>query len=386
MTSPSSSGQKTGRGEAVAIYPDKKGRGQPTGRFRVEVQLKGHRLRGRFDTLEEARIAEEEWRRKLAFGDTESATQREDTRGAPKTLLQLLTKAAPLLWNGSDHGIDAEGKVRRMAAHLGDPRLADLNSGHVDDLILWLRREGRSPATVNRHLSALHKVLKWGHAKGRAYVPEMPDFTWQDEDEGRIRWLSREEERTLCEKLSALGRADIADFVIAAIDTGCRRSELLGAQPDQLDGNWLRLWATKNGDPRSVPLTPRAWAVLRKRLPWSFSKSQLRYWWDKAKHTMGLADDEDFVVHALRHTTATRLVERGVNLRVVQKFMGHRAIQTTLRYAHVSDDLLADAATRLCQVDSIQLRSEVGARDEGEGDGLALPHAHHGTQLASRSR
>jgi site-specific recombinase XerD len=51
---------------------------------------------------------------------------------------------------------------------------------------------------------------------------------------------------------------------------------------------------------------------------------------------MGLSDDENFVFHCLRHTRATRLVEMGVNLRVIQQFMGHKAIQTTLRYAHVS--------------------------------------------------
>jgi integrase len=369
----------------VAIYPDKRGRGQPTGRFRVEVQLKGRRLRGRFDTLEQARIAEEEWRRRLASGDTECATQREDTRGAPKTLLQLLAKAAPLVWNGSAHGLDAEGKVRRMAAHLGDPRLCDLNTGQVDDLILWLRQQGRSPATINRYLSALHKVLKWGHAKGRAYVPVMPEFTWQDEDEGRIRWLSREEELKIVAVLQALGQPEIADFVLAAIDTGCRRSELLAATPDQLDGNWLRLWKTKNGEARSVPLTPRAKDILTRRLPWRFTKYPLRYWWDRAKERMGLAEDEEFVLHACRHTTATRLVERGVNLRVVQQFMGHKSIQTTLRYAHISDELLTEAASRLSHLDFIRVRHGVGVLAAAQGDGLELPSPDQQTQLASSS-
>jgi integrase len=350
------------------------------------VQLNGRRLRGRFDTLEQARVAEQEWKRKLASGDTERATLREDNRGAPKTLLQLLAKAAPLLWNGSDHGIDAEGKVRRIAARLGDPRLSDLNTGHVDDLILWLRQEGRSPATVNRYLSALHRVLNWGHAKGRAYVPVVPEFTWQDEDEGRIRWLSWEEERRLCETLCSLGHEEIADFVIAAIDTGCRRSELLGAQSDQLDGNWLRLWTTKNGDPRSVPLTPRAKDILTRRLPWSFTKYPLRYWWDRARERMGLAEDEDFVLHACRHTTATRLVERGVNLRVVQQFMGHKSIQTTLRYAHISDELLTEAATRLSHLDRIRVRHGVGALAAGQGDGREVESRDQQSQLASRGR
>jgi hypothetical protein len=77
---------------------------------------------------------------------------------------------------------------------------------------------------------------------------------------------------------------------------------------------------------------------------------------------MGLSDDEDFVFHALRHTRATRLVQHGVNLRVIQQFMGHKAIQTTLRYAHVSDDMLASA------VDKIQLLETVGEAKVPPGD------------------
>jgi integrase len=352
----------------MAIYPDKKGK-QLTGRFRVEVQLDGRRMRGRFDTIDEARQREVEWKGKLAAGDTEDATVRDDLRGAPKTLSQLLAKASPLVWNGSDHGEVCGLRVRKIIGWLGDTRLSDLSTSYLDDLVLRLRAEGRSPATINRYLSALHVILDWGHARGRAYIPVMPDFSWQDEDEGRIRYLTQDEEQLLSFTLRSLGQDEMADYCIVAIDTGCRRSELLTAKRDQLDGMWLRLWATKNGKPRSVPLTERAQVVLESRLPWKFTDAQLTYWWAKAKEAMGLAEDDQFVVHALRHTCATRLVERGVNLRVIQRFMGHLTIETTLRYAHVSDELLADAATRLSQVVSIHQGRPEGDETEGHGGG-----------------
>jgi hypothetical protein len=121
-------------------------------------------------------------------------------------------------------------------------------------------------------------------------------------------------------------------------------------QRDQLDGKWLRLWQTKNGAPRSVPLTERTQAILAERLPWTVKEHQIRYAWEKAKVAMGLSQDEDFVFHTLRHTRATRLVELGVNLRVIQQFMGHKAIQTTIRYAHVSNEMLVDAVSRMERV------------------------------------
>jgi site-specific recombinase XerD len=51
---------------------------------------------------------------------------------------------------------------------------------------------------------------------------------------------------------------------------------------------------------------------------------------------LGLDRDEQFVIHALRHTFASRLVQRGVELATVSKLLGHRSLLTTMRYAHLA--------------------------------------------------
>lgn len=350
----------------MAIYADKKD-GKLTGRFKVEVQLGGRRLRGRFGTIEDARKADKEWKVRLAKGDTAGATERVDTRSGPQTLAQLLERAAPLLWNGSTHGTYATAQVTQIDGWLGSPKLKDIDTTSADTVVLKLRALGRSPATINRYLSAFNAVLRWGHKPGRGYVATLPEITWQDEDEGRIRTLSVQEETKGVLWLRARGQEEIADYILAAIDTGCRRGELHPAQRGQLDGAWLRLWGdqTKSGYSRSVPLTGRARGILEARLPWKFSKAQLRYWWDQMQVALGLEADEDFVLHACRHTCATRLVERGVNLRVIQTWLGHRTINTTLRYTHVSDDLLAEAAVALARPDANLARKVVGVEQEG---------------------
>jgi integrase len=75
-----------------------------------------------------------------------------------------------------------------------------------------------------------------------------------------------------------------------------------------------------------------------------------RYWFDKTKPAMGLAAEDAFVIHACRHTCATRLVEAGVNLRVIQRWLGHKNLATTARYAKSSDDILLRGAASLASL------------------------------------
>ena len=59
---------------------------------------------------------------------------------------------------------------------------------------------------------------------------------------------------------------------------------------------------------------------------------------------MQLDRDTQFIPHALRHTCASRLVQRGVSLLVVKEWMGHKSIVTTQRYSHLAAQNLFDAA------------------------------------------
>jgi integrase len=70
---------------------------------------------------------------------------------------------------------------------------------------------------------------------------------------------------------------------------------------------------------------------------------------------------QDFRFHDLRHTFATRLAMKGVDLATIAKLMGHHGIRMTERYAHLSEDRLREAAEMLTDT-----RTDTGPSDDSE--------------------
>jgi integrase len=100
-------------------------------------------------------------------------------------------------------------------------------------------------------------------------------------------------------------------------------------------------------------MTKRVASVLKRRSegnaskPFNLTPYQSDKAWAWAREQMGLKNDTEFIIHALRHTCASRLVNAGVDLYVVKEWLGHSSIQVTERYAHLAPRKLAHAATIL---------------------------------------
>lgn len=184
------------------------------------------------------------------------------------------------------------------------------------------------------------------------------------------------------------------------LETGMRTAELIGLTWDSIDWKKHTLTVNKSleyrhgegywraGPPktkksyRTIPLTNRAYSILKERYDARESRkesevlSQVLEYTDSrtgekkclvmrdlvfvnwrtgepAKnssydtHLYKLCDEagiKHFCMHALRHTYATRAIERGVQPKVLQQLLGHASIKTTMdRYVHVTDESLTNA-------------------------------------------
>lgn len=271
----------------------------------------------------------------------------------------------------------ADDKVRmaRLKEWLGD-RPAD--SVSPQEIERWLsgKSEKLKPATLNRYRALLSLAYRLGMQNGKVFSNPARLVRQRKEENGRIRFLSTEEEQALRKVMQKDYLQHEAELDVA-LNTGLRRSEQYGLTWDCVDFERRQLTVprSKNGETRHIPLNDAAIAALRTTEtykngnPYVFLNSDgvrlqsPRFWFEAA---LGEAKLKDFTWHCLRHTFASRLVMSGVDLRTVQELMGHKTIQMTVRYAHLAPQHRLSAVQRLCDTEAVQngpsdTRSDTGA-------------------------
>ena len=134
-------------------------------------------------------------------------------------------------------------------------------------------------------------------------------------------------------------------LVVLAIETGMRRSELLGLTWDNIDlkRRTAYLPDTKNGSNRTVPLSSKAVAVISNldktqvRL-FPVSDNAIRLSWDKLRKR---AKADDLRFHDLRHEAISRFFERGLSVAEVALISGHKDPRMLMRYTHLKAEDVA---------------------------------------------
>ena len=223
--------------------------------------------------------------------------------------------------------------------------------------------------TINYMGSILYNAMLDAHQRGQMTTEPTRMKTLQAEN-GRIRFLSLDEEFSVTSWFQQNGHDTYKDLVLFYIETGLRKSEALNLKWCDVDLKRKRIsiWRTKSNFPRSISMTPMVVEILQ-RLQMSkhnsarhddkiFGHISVRNFgrtWGAMRTALGLQNDEEFVLHALRHTCCTRMVEAGTDLRTVMEWMGHSSLEITQRYSHFIPKRMDDAVGRLVSLRAGQL-------------------------------
>jgi len=308
------------------------------------------RSTGKF-TKREAKLVEAVEKKRMMVDGALSPRER-----AARMLLSIaIQKTYDERWKDNKDGLKSQRLAELAMEHIGDIPLSKIDDQMIKRLVKKLEDSGVKGATVNRYLATMKTLLRhhqqpWEHIK------------LKKESKGRIRVISREEEATVVNLLRNTEHnsrrsyfPEVADLVEVLVDTGCRLSEILNLKYEDInwDSNLISIWINKGDKPRSIPMTKRVGGILLARQvvntvkPFTVDIDQAQKAWGWTRKRMLLDGDKEFVMHALRHTTATRLIDRGIDLYTVKEWLGHSTIQVTERYAHLNPDKLVHAASAL---------------------------------------
>ena len=133
---------------------------RPTGSFQVSVMLKGKRFRKDFRTKQEAEIFIAELNLNRLRGVVAHPTFAAATR--PRLWRELQAEVMKRCWKGTKGENTARINSNSVVSFFGpENEFADLTESHVVAFIAERRGQGLSPATINRHLSALSKMMTY---------------------------------------------------------------------------------------------------------------------------------------------------------------------------------------------------------------------------------
>lgn len=242
-----------------------------------------------------------------------------------------------------------------LAPVFGAMRVADLMPADVmrwrDDCV------GRREAKFNRAIPVLAALLKYAeqlHLRRKGSNPCRGTPRYHREP--KERYLSPLEYRRMGAALRAAEPTAPAEVAIVRLllYTGARVGEILNLRWEWVRPPHLALPDSKTG-PKLIWLNSQALATLeavprRDGCPFVFpnglGNAPLRFdnWWFKFRRTCSLPDVR---VHDLRHSFASTAIMDNVPLATIGKLLGHMLPETTAKYAHLSDDVIADAAQRI---------------------------------------
>ena len=151
-------------------------------------------------------------------------------------------------------------------------------------------------------------------------------------------------------------------MVILALNTGIRKGELLHLKRSHINlkQNTLFVEKSKNYLARYVPLNNKASGMLETWMrqteglnsPYLFPSpsdankpiTSMKKAWTKVVNDAGI---KNLRWHDLRHDFASNLVMKEVSLYAVQKLLGHKKLDQTMKYAHLAPDFIAESVKRL---------------------------------------
>ncbi|MFL6229081.1 MAG: tyrosine-type recombinase/integrase [Pyrinomonadaceae bacterium] len=262
----------------------------------------------------------------------------------------------------------AKGFLTHFREYFGRQRLRDITYGDIYSYRserLKTQTKYKRPlrlASMNRELAVLRRMLNIALRQG--WISKNPFNAGEpliivSGERKRERILTVDEEVRLLAACEHQQRKHLKPLLIALLDTGARKGEMLKLQWSDVcfDTRMITFRAlnTKTLKSRSVAMTNRLYSEFI--VLWEASDKNLNSRvfgiFDNVRHSFKSAcKDADIkhggldgmTIHSLRHTAATRLVQGQMPIQMVGRILGHTQVNTTYRYLSANAEIAQQAA------------------------------------------
>lgn len=274
---------------------------------------------------------------------------------------------------------DKRGPVQRYEQHIkpyiGNKDTSSISKADIENIVKGALNKNLQPATVDRirqTISAIFSLAIYNEKckLNPASLQRNENISIMRKNKRNInndreRFLIKHEVRQFLDELE-MRRFDVHLMALIALTTGARAGEILNIKFKDIDftSKFITLAETKNNTSRKISITPKVEAELLKiskgkpndflftnEAGVKFSKIPGAYFTTADRLFNQDLDERDsknrVVFHTLRHTFASWLAMEGVPIYTIQRLMGHKDIQQTLRYAKLSPDIGVDAVNKL---------------------------------------
>jgi integrase len=295
--------------------------------------------------------------------------------------------AARFLADGSPRPYHLD-RLKVLLPHFGECPIGRISKPLVREYRKERHAEKKlSETTLNRDVEVLRHLLYWAVDEG--FLTANPLARIRLVRGRRIpRPVMSLAEET---KLIAASAPHLGPIIIAALDTGMRRGELLTERWEHIDLNRRVLLVTHSktagGEAREIPLTARLAGLLSARhkpegLVFTFKERPLHRIKTAWKAAVRRAGIRYFRFHDLRHTFNTRLMEAGVVQDVRMVLMGHSPGEgTNSIYTHVELPVKREAIRKLeawVGAERKNVQSETQGEPHDESEPINRKETHRG--------
>ena len=312
--------------------------------WRVRVRMKGQSLISKtFETKAEA----ERWARQIE-SDVDKGQYVSTKEAESYTLKECLDRYVEEYVPRLKSPYHEVKRIRHIQKYeIASKIMATIRSKDVAEYRKQREAEGKSGNTIRLDFAILSRLFSYARSDwGMESLQNPVQLASKPKpSRGRERRLEKGEEA----KLLSAASASLRPVICFALSTAMRREEISGLRWKNIDlkRRSLLLLDTKNGESRTIPLSPVAIEILKglgKMKPDSLVFGMAA---DTISHHMAKACQEaqleNLRFHDLRHEAISRLFETtDLDVMEIKAISGHRTLQMLARYTHLRTARLAD--------------------------------------------